>query len=64
MRWSVFIFSLLIALTQLNVADDIIRIFVIGLVAAFSLAIGLAFGLGGVKHADELIGSLRKKIQD
>ena len=63
-RWAVFVFSLLLALSQLNVADDIVRILVIGLVGAISLAIGLSCGLGGVKHAEELLGQLRKKIQD
>ena len=61
-RWVVFIFSLLVALSQLGVADDIIRIVIIGVVASGALAIGLAFGLGGVKHADQLITNLRKRI--
>ena len=61
-KWAVFIFSLLIALTQLKVADDIIRIVIVGAVASSALAFGLAFGLGGVKHAEELIGNLRKRI--
>ncbi len=63
-KWAIFVFSLLIALTQLQVADDVIRIFIIGLVAAISLAIGLSFGLGGVKHADEAISKLRKRVED
>jgi hypothetical protein len=63
-KWSVLVFSMLIALSQLQVADDIIRILIVGFVAATSLAIGLSFGLGGVKHADEMIGSLRKRIED
>ncbi len=61
-KWSVFVFSLLVALAQLGVADDIIRIVVVGFVSALALAIGLSFGLGGVKHADEVIGHLRKRI--
>ncbi|OGM95995.1 MAG: hypothetical protein A3B86_01930 [Candidatus Yanofskybacteria bacterium RIFCSPHIGHO2_02_FULL_38_22b] len=61
-RWVVFIFSLLIALSQLGVADEIIRIVIIGVVAAGALAVGLSFGLGGVKHADQLISNLRKRI--
>lgn len=61
-RWAVFIFSLLVALSQLGVADDIIRIVIIGVVAAGALAVGLSFGLGGVKHADQLITNLRKRI--
>lgn len=61
-RWVVFIFSLLVALSQLGVADDIIRIVIIGVVASGAIALGLSFGLGGVKHADQLISNLRKRI--
>src|SRR3989338_5477629 len=43
-KWSIVIFSLLIALSQLGVATEIIRIVIIGIVAAASLAFGLAFG--------------------
>lgn len=63
-KWAVFVFTLLVSLAQLRVADDIIRIVVVGFVAATALAFGLAFGLGGVKHADEMIGKLRRKIED
>jgi len=63
-KWSVFIFSFLVALSQLSVAGDVIRIIIVGLVAAGSLAVGLSFGLGGVKHAEELLKDLRKKIED
>ncbi|MEK7138820.1 MAG: hypothetical protein AAB799_01430 [Patescibacteria group bacterium] len=63
-KWAVFVFSLLVALAQLKVADDIIRIVVVGFVAAAALALGLSFGLGGVKHADETISRLRRRIED
>ena len=63
-RWSVFVFSLLIALAQLRVAEDVIRIVIIGIVAAISLALGLSLGLGGVKHAEGMIDNLKKKIRE
>jgi hypothetical protein len=63
-KWAIFIFTLLIALNQLKVAEDIIRIVIIGVVAAGSIALGLAFGMGGVKHAESMIGDLRKRIEE
>ncbi len=63
-KWAVFAFSLLVALSQLKVADDIIRIVIMGLVAAGSLALGLAFGLGGSRHADDFMSQLKKRISE
>lgn len=63
-RWAIVGFSLLVALSQLKVADDIIRIVIMGLVAAGSLALGLAFGLGGSKHADDFMSQLKKRISE
>ena len=63
-RWSVLIFAFLIALDQLNVASEIIRIFIIGVVTMVAIGGGLAFGLGGQRHAEEWISGLKKKIQD
>ena len=63
-RWSVLIFSFLIALDQLKVAPEIIRIFVTGIVAMVAIAGGLAFGLGGRDLAEDWLGDVRKKVQD
>ncbi len=63
-KWAVVVFSLLIALDRLQVAGDIIKIVITGLIAAGALALGLAFGIGGAKHADEMLGNLRKRIGD
>ncbi len=63
-KWAVFVFGLLIALVQLKVADDVIKYVILGLIAATSLALGLSFGLGGARHAEEMVGHLKKRIND
>ena len=40
-------FAVLVAINQLGIAEDLINILFIGLVAALALAFGLSFGLGG-----------------
>jgi len=62
-RWVVMIFSLLVALSQLGVASEVIRIVIIGVVGAGSLALGLAFGLGGRAHADEFLSNMKKQLR-
>jgi len=57
-RWAIIIFAVLAALTQLNVAPNMIFIFFAALMAMFALAGGLAFGLGGVDAARGLISGL------
>ncbi|MEK7659335.1 MAG: hypothetical protein AAB338_01615 [Patescibacteria group bacterium] len=63
-RWSVLIFSFLIALDQLKVAPELIRIFMMGVVAMIAIAGGLALGLGGRDLAGEWLADLKKKIRD
>lgn len=63
-KWAVLIFSLLVALNQLRVADEIIRIIVIGVVAAGAIALGLSFGLGGKSHAEEFIAKMRRHMAE
>lgn len=63
-RWAVMIFSLLIALDQLQIDTQVLKIAEMGIVVALALAIGLAFGLGGKDHAEELIGKWRKHTQE
>ena len=54
---AIIAFAVLIALKQLGIADDLINIVLIGVVAALALAFGLAFGLGGREVAAELTRS-------
>lgn len=54
-RWGIIIFAVLAALTQLNVAQNMIFILFAAAVGMLALAGGLAFGLGGVDAARGLI---------
>lgn len=54
-RWAILIFAVLAALTQLNVAQNMIFILFAAAVGMLALAGGLAFGLGGVDAARGLI---------
>ncbi len=61
-RSTIVFFTVLIMLNQLGVAQDLIRIFFTGLVAMLAIAGGLAFGLGGKDHAQEILDELKKKL--
>jgi len=61
-RWSIWIFAVLMALYQMGVAATFIQTIFTGLVVAFSLAVGLAFGLGGKTAAGEAIEKFKKNI--
>jgi hypothetical protein len=52
--YAIMIFAIMIALDQLGLGDIIRQTFLI-LVAAIALGLALGFGLGGQKHAAELI---------
>lgn len=54
-KWAIIIFSVMAALVQLKIAEDLIIILFTGLVFMFSLAGGLAFGLGGKNKAGEVL---------
>lgn len=57
--WSVVVFAIFAALSQLNIAVSVIQSLVTGLIAMLALAGGLAFGLGGRDYAAHLINKLR-----
>ncbi|HVT01692.1 MAG TPA: hypothetical protein VHE53_05710 [Patescibacteria group bacterium] len=61
-RYTVVVFAVLIALNQLGIASDLIRILFAGIVAMVALAGGLSFGLGGKDAAREVLNKLAKKL--
>lgn len=62
-KWVIVFFTALVVLSQLGVAQDLIRILLTGIVAMVALAGGLAFGLGGRDMAKEILEEMKKKFQ-
>lgn len=60
-RWVVIIFAVLMALDQLGLRLEFIKIFLMGVVAMFALAGGIAFGLGGKDLAKEMLEKMRAR---
>lgn len=61
-KWAIIIFGVLAALIQLRIAPSLINSLAIGIIAAISLALGLAFGLGGQGEASQLLKNFRAKM--
>lgn len=56
-------FAIVVAVNQLGIATTLINTLLIGLVGAFSIAFGLAFGLGGRERAAQLIDTMGRNVQ-
>ncbi len=54
-RWAIWIFAIIVALSQLGIATAYFQTLFTGVVVALSLAFGLAFGLGGQDAAARFI---------
>ncbi len=63
-KWAIWIFGASIALVELGVGAILIQTVVTGIVVAFSLAVGLAFGLGGKDAAARLIEKVRSEVSE
>jgi small-conductance mechanosensitive channel len=63
-KWAIYIFAGLAILYQLGVAKEIVNALIFGIIATLSLALGLAFGLGGKDAAAKLIEEIKKKISE
>ena len=62
-RVAITIFVLLAVLSQLGVAQDLIRILFTGFVAMIAIAGGIAFGLGGQETAKGILDGIKKRLK-
>ncbi|MBX4198911.1 hypothetical protein KW800_01380 [Candidatus Parcubacteria bacterium] len=58
-KWAVWVFGILVALSQLGIAAAFSQTLFTGIVIAISLALGLSFGLGGQDAAGRFLERLR-----
>lgn len=61
-KWTIWIFAILVALSQLGIAAGFVQTIFTGLVVALSLGLGLSFGLGGQEAASRVVEKLSKEI--
>ena len=61
-KWAIWVFAVIVALSQVGIADEFLLTFFQGIVVAFSLALGLSFGLGGQEAAARYIEKMRHEI--
>ena len=62
-KWSIVVLALLTALSELGIANEIVQSMIVGVIAAVSLALGLAFGLGGQQAAADVVDRVRNEIE-
>lgn len=62
-RYAIWIFAILAALSQLDVAVAFVQTLFTGVVIAVSLALGLAFGLGGQQSAARYLDHLQAELK-
>ena len=61
-RWSIWIFAIAVALSQLGIGAQYFQTLFMGIVVALSLAFGLSFGLGGQEAAARFIEKTREGL--
>jgi len=61
-KWVIWVFAILVALSQLGIASGFVQTIFTGLVVALSLGLGLAFGLGGQEAASRVIDKVGKEM--
>jgi hypothetical protein len=63
-KWVIWVFAILVALSQLGIAAGFVQTIFTGLVVALSLGLGLSFGLGGQEAAGRAIEKMSKEISN
>lgn len=63
-KWAIVVFSFMAALVQLGIAEALIQVLFTGFVAMLAIAGGLAFGLGGKRHAEDVLEYLRRDLSE
>ncbi|MBI2610058.1 hypothetical protein HYW53_02685 [Candidatus Giovannonibacteria bacterium] len=62
-KWSIWIVAILIAVNKLQIVPpEMVNILFMGIIGALSIALGLAFGLGGKDTAARFLDKLRSDI--
>ncbi len=61
-KWAVWVFAILVALSNMGIAGAFIQTLFTGLVVAVSLALGLSFGLGGQNAAAKAIEKVQNEV--
>lgn len=61
-KWLIWIFAIVMALEQLGMMGPFLQIFMTGIVATITIAVGLSFGLGGKDAAAGFINKIRGEI--
>ena len=62
-RWAIWLFAILAILYQLQITPSLILVIIIGMVATISIALGIAFGLGGKDLAARILKELEEKFK-
>lgn len=63
-KWAVWVFAIIVALSQLGIAQFYLQTFFQYAMVAIAIAAGLAFGLGGQDAAAQVIDKTRREIND
>lgn len=62
-RWTIWLFAILIILYQLQITPSLILAIFIGMIFTISLVLGIAFGLGGKDLATKILKELEEKLK-